>query len=66
MPCAVFFDGFAKSPSADGQIGFSANAYALAPIIASQLYVTAAYQLTTPHSSSIRQALHLGLFALPS
>jgi hypothetical protein len=47
-----FIDGFAKSPSADGQSGFSANADASAPIIASQLYVTAAYHASTSHSSA--------------
>jgi hypothetical protein len=58
-------DSFAKSPSADGQIGFSANADAPAPIIASQLYVTAAY-LHVRLVPQLLQALHLELFALPS
>jgi hypothetical protein len=58
-------DGFAKSPSADDLIGFSANAYALAPIIASQLYVAAAY-LYVRLTPQLSQALHLELFALPS
>jgi hypothetical protein len=36
-------DRFAKSPFATGLFGLSANSYASAPIIASQLYVTATY-----------------------
>jgi hypothetical protein len=59
------YDGFAKSPSADGQSGFSANADASAPIIASQLYVTAAY-LYVRLIPQLSQALHLEPFALPS
>jgi hypothetical protein len=56
-----FIDGFAKSPYADGQSGFSANADASAPIIASQLYVTAAYHTSTPHSSAFA-SLASGVF----
>jgi hypothetical protein len=59
-----YFDGFAKSPSADGQNGLSANAGTPAPIIASQLYVIAAY-FYVRLIPQLSQALHLKLFALP-
>jgi hypothetical protein len=55
-------DGFAKNTSADDLIGFSANAYALAPIIDSQLYVVAAYlphPILLPEGEGIQFTLSL-------